>query len=151
MRIEKLQNHHVIPVSCLWPDTKENIVSLTESKHAEIHRILDMNSRLHYKLVRDARLKTNHKLVMWPDDLRYRHDVQTLYFERVPRLDMFLKKVHLEKMNQLAQYESDRLLKLWITHKHQLCNTFQSALDSYHELWLELAKEIQLIFKKWLQ
>lgn len=87
---------------------------------------------------------------MWPEDLKYRHDAQSLYFERVPRLDWFLKKTHLEKMNQLVQYESWRLQQLGIKHTPELAKTFKTALDNYHELGLELAKEIQLIFKKGL-
>lgn len=150
-KIEKLENHHIIPVSCKWPWIKENLASISATKHAELHSILDMNSRMHYRLVREARDKTNHRLIIWPEDLKYWHDVQDLYFERVPRLDWFLKKVHLEKMNQLVQYESGRLEQIWIIHKPELCKTFESALDNYHELGIELAKEIQFIFKKGLE
>lgn len=149
-KIEKLQNHHLVPISISGPDVRQNIASISESKHLELHRILDMNSRLHYKLVRTAREKTNHKLVMWPEDLKYRHDAQDLYFERVPRLDQFLRKLHLEKMNQLIGYESGRLKTIWIDQKPELQNTFESALETYHEYGIELAKEINLIFKKWL-
>lgn len=149
-KIEKLQSHHIVPISICWPDVKENISSITEWKHAELHRILDMNSRLHYKLVRTARERTNHKLVMWPEDLKYRHDAQELYFERVPRLDWFLKKLHLEKMNQLIGYELGRLKLIGVDHKPHIQNTFESALETYHEYGVELAKEINLIFKKWL-
>lgn len=87
---------------------------------------------------------------MWPDDLKYRHDAQELYFERVPRLDWFLKKLHLEKMNQLIGYELGRMKMIWIDQAPHIQNTFESALELYHECWLELAKEINLIFKKWL-
>lgn len=150
-KLDKIEAHHLIPVSVYGPDVPQNIASITSTKHAEIHKILDMNSRLHYQLVRDARKKTNHKLVMWPDDLKYRHDAQSLYFERVPRLDWFLQKVHLEKMNQLVQYESDRLDKIWIRHHVDYQTKFPLALKNYHLLGLELAKEIQFIFKKGLE
>ena len=149
-KIEKLQNHHIVPISISWPDVKQNIANISESKHTEIHRILDMNSRLHYKLVRTAREKTNHKLVMWPEDLKYWHDAQELYFERVPRLDLFLRKLHLEKMNQLIGYELGRMKMIWIDQTPNIQNTFESALETYHECGIELAKEINLIFKKWL-
>ena len=149
-KIDKLQDHHIIPISISGPDVRENKASITESKHVELHRILDMNSRLHYKLVRTARERTNHKLVMGPEDLKYRHDAQELYFERVPRLDLFLRKLHLEKMNQLIHYEIGRLKLIGVDHTPQLQATFQSAMEEYHKLWIELAKEIQFIFKNWL-
>jgi hypothetical protein len=149
-KIDKLQDHHIIPISISWPDVKQNIANISESKHLELHRILDMNSRLHYKLVRTARQKTNHKLIMWPEDLKYRHDAQELYFERIPRLDWFLRKLHLEKMNDLVNYESWRIEKLWIKHTPEIATNFITALENYHDLWLQLSKEIQIIFKKWL-
>lgn len=149
-KLGKLENHHINPISLKWPDIKENVASILDSKHADIHRTLDMNSRLHYNLVRKAREKTNHKLILWPDDLRYRHDAQELYFERIPRLDWFLRKLHLEKMNQLIGYELWRLKIIWINHEHEIQNTFEPALKLYHEYWIELAKEVNLIFKKWL-
>lgn len=150
MKIERWNNHHINPISVGGYDIPQNIARISESKHTELHAILDMNSRLHYKLVRLAREKTNHKLVMWPEDLKYWHDVQKLYFERLPRLDWFVKKIHLEKINLLAEYESWRLNFIWIDSKHELAQTFQNGLDNFHEKQIELAKAIQFIFKKWL-
>lgn len=147
--IEKVQNHHIIPISICWPDITQNIATITQRKHDELHRILDMNSRLHYNLVRKAREKTNHKMIIWPDDLEYRHDAQRLYFERLPRLDWFMRKVHLEKMNQLIWFENDRLLKVWVKQNMKQYDSFDEALDWYHSLWKLLAKEIYDIFRKW--
>lgn len=146
---EKLQRHHLVPISISWPDIPQNIASITEWKHTELHKILDMNSRLHYALVRKAREKTNHKIILNHEDLEYRHDAQRLYFERLPRLDWFLRKVHLEKMNQLIWYEGERLEKIWIIENVTMEKDFFSALNRYHILQKELAKEISNIFKKW--
>lgn len=149
-KFDKLENHHIHPISLKGPDVKENIASILSNKHSDVHRILDMNSRLHYSLVRKAREKTNHKIILSPDDLKYWHDAQELYFERVWRLDWFLRKLHLEKMNQLVGYELWRLKIIWVNHEQEIQTTFQWALKLYHECWIELAKEVNLIFKKWL-
>lgn len=88
-------------------------------------------------------------MILNPDDLEYRHEAQRLYFERLPRLDWFLRKVHLEKMNQLIGYEWERLEKIWIIEKVTNEKDFYDALNRYHVLQKELAAEICNIFKKW--
>lgn len=146
---EKFQNHHIVPISISGPDVSENIATISERKHQELHRILDMNSRLHYNLIRKAREKTNHKMILSPEDMEYRHDAQRLYFERMPRLDWFTRKLHLEKMNQLIWFEADRLLKVWIKQEYKTQTDFESALNMYHEFWTMLSTEIYNIFKRW--
>ena len=146
---EKTSRHHILPISISWPDIPQNIASISHQKHEELHRILDMNSRLHYTLVRKAREKTNHKMILNPDDLEYRHEAQRLYFERLPRLDWFLRKVHLEKMNQLVWYEVERLEKIWIIEEVVMEKDFNEALAKYHNYQKNLALEICNIFKKW--
>jgi len=56
MKKEKYQDHHVIPVSLLGHDWKENIVRLSEKDHDIIHKTLN----LPYHKIRRFRLKTNH-------------------------------------------------------------------------------------------
>ncbi len=88
-------------------------------------------------------------MILWPDDLEYRHDAQRLYFERLPRLDWFLRKVHLEKMNQLIWFEADRLTKIWVKENYVTQQDFNGALNMYHSFQKVLAKEIYDIFRKW--
>lgn len=151
-KAEKMQNHHIVPVSLRGKDIAENIFRLLDSSHSLTHQILDMNSRLFYALSRKAKLKTNHKLLLSPEDLQYRFDTQDLYFERVPRLPKDIKDAHLMKMNELVWYERNRLIKLTNTPitSQQSHITFPSALEDYHETQKLIAKELQVIMRLWL-
>lgn len=142
--------HHIVPISLKGYDTECNIAEILRTDHELIHQTLDMNSRLFYNLSRLAKEKTNHKLIMSPDDLQYWFDVQNVYFERLNRLPTNIKQIHLEKMLECVKYEHDRLQKL-TTSKLEINKTFDTALIQYHNLWKELASAIQTIFKNWIK
>jgi len=141
-------SHHITPVSLKWYDVPQNIAEILRTDHNLIHQTLDMNSRLFYNLSRIAKEKTNHKILMGPDDLQYRHDVQMVYFERLNRLPQHIKQLHLDKMNELVLYENNRLAKLIKTTTPDLAKTFDTALSDYHTYWKELASVLQAIVKK---
>ena len=143
-------SHHIVPVALKGYDVPQNIAEILRTDHELIHQTLDMNSRLFYNLSRLAKVKTNHKMVMSPDDLQYWYDVQNVYFERLGRLPTQIKKLHIDKMNELVRYENDRLSKITKVTKPTISQNFDAALLQYHDYGKEIAKVLHQIIKNHL-
>ena len=78
------QRHHTIPISLQWPDTKENIITIWQQQHTELHHTQDIS----YKILREYRQKTNEILIPTDYSLQLKGDLWKEFFNWMKVLKM---------------------------------------------------------------
>lgn len=97
MDVENTQRHHVYPVSIYGETAKYNLIDLKSQTHYELHRILDIHPSIFGKMTRKIREKTNHKILLSPDDIQMRGDMQNMFFDRIDHLPKYVQQEHVKK------------------------------------------------------
>ena len=141
--MEKIENHHIIPVSILWENTKANLQALLSSDHANLHDILNLQSRRYSSLVRRIREKTNHHILMRWETMMMRWDVQKEYFQNINKLPKQIQKIHIEKITENFNERNLKNIKLWNDTKlYTASGTDQEIFDTIHQSYIEVKSEI---------
>lgn len=79
----KSTKHHNIPLSIHGEHIPENIIKIIESKHNELHQILEVS----YNSIRTMRKRLNWTLILTPEKYWSIHELQKRYFSNVDQLD----------------------------------------------------------------
>jgi len=146
--------HHIIPVSLRWPDIKENIVLLKNRVHSTLHNILDIHPRIYGKMQRRIKEKTNHKLLLWEEDLKIWHDMQRLFFDRINHLPIYVQQIHIKKMRRIMNRQYGRYKDMTGDKLDAPKSSLQwdEQFREYHEKMMEaereIAKVISLVVKE---
>jgi len=132
------EEHHVIPISLMGPNWKENCIILTDSEHKHVHEVLDIP----HGLLRRFRKRTNH-LVYW--DTYYVEQLEVLhklYFARIDFLEDPILTKHYDALCATIN-RTNVSYKIGFVDPHVRGNTagkFRGYLNYYHSILYEVAK-----------
>lgn len=98
--------HHTIPLSLWWINQSHNIMNLKRQVHQDLHSVLNIERKLYHRLMRQARKKTNGKLVRWPEDVEIRGKLQYRFFENLHKLPRDVIRKHVKNMRNQCRVNS---------------------------------------------
>lgn len=105
MSQEQTNMHHVEAI-CLWGrDIPQNLMKLNRSTHMDLHKTMDIPRNIYSRMQRRAKMKTNHKILMNPQDIDIWKDMGRLFFENLHKLPLWLQRKHVENMMWQVDYD----------------------------------------------
>lgn len=133
----QIDRHHIIPVSAYWPDIAENLDDLLQSDHIKLHQELDVPSRHFSRMKRKQRIRENGHIVLTPDDIEWRADIQREYLSNVNNLPWYLQEMHDIKLGELAWFEAKKFKRLtWTDYPIELWEALEN-----HWQYIDIQKE----------
>ena len=154
MNEKRIEGHHVLPISLWWPDERMNIMDLKAQVHRDLHYTLDMPVRKYSSMNRKAKKRSNGHIILPPDAIEARGDMQRLFFDNINELPLRLQQKHVRVMNTLMldaqrKYSNYTWENLdYYEETHNEVDTFHN----YHEARIiaqkELAKELWMGAKR---
>lgn len=136
-----LEKHHIEPVSLWGRHITQNMMELDHDIHTMLHCILDINGSHFKQFVRQMRIETNHHLVVRPEHIERRADLQRQFFWNLHKLPQRLQAEHIRKMSEVVQFD------YWIYKKMTGTDLDRPVLRGNHkDKFLELhrcSKEAQ--------
>lgn len=142
--MEKENRHHVIPVSLRWPDHERNILTIKESAHNHLHKILDIHPKIYSRMQRRAKKQSNDGVIMEPDGIEARADMQRLFFDRLSHLPKRLQREHVKKWMERLDHEAKkyRLLTWDEIDKPSRKTNPADQFHVLHECTIQAQKEV---------
>ena len=142
----KVNNHHVIPISTGGEDIKQNIVSVLDRDHKQIHDTLDIPVRFYSEKVRRIKEKTNHHLISKPETVQLWWDLQKEYFSRIHQLAWPIQKIHLDSIIHNIKYRDEQYNRIardsFLSNREIQWKTTADKFHYTHDTYLDIKKEI---------
>jgi len=142
------ESHHIEPVSLWGIDVKENILTLKQQQHRELHQTLDIDRKKFSQYARKKRIKYNHKLLVTPDEIEHDADIQRKFFANLSKLPSRLIQKHVLKMMELLGYHTKQYKNItWDDLDKPIRKV--NKVDQFNELHnkkIESQKELARLF-----
>lgn len=138
----RYQDHHMIPISLIGWDIRENIIRMSAKDHVLVHQKLNIS----YNQIRNFRRRNNNKFVRDVEFFVELRRVHLSYFSNLNKLPKYLIVKHANKVKSLCMYVNNMYnigQDFGRTNHLKPLTKFNYFLKMYHLMMIKIAKRYE--------